>query len=412
MTSRRYCLASAKGGAGKTVIAASFAAFLAGLGKTVLLVDVDPATNGLTLLYLGEINKHKNLAKGKEACLLSGMFDSPPIVLERDIVHLPNKVDMLPSTFDFSNTNIALSADDFLIRLQCLLSDADGHYDFVFLDAQAGIDSVSRTAMRRDICDEVVLVAEYDPLSAAGLERMKGSMHEDLVYSRTWILLNKLLPDFVQSFSEFLEISKYLNPIPWDADVVRAYARRKIPLDVVDGNEFTLAIMQSLKRLLGDDTEAEINEWANNRAAAIRLPIQLQYRDAEKELKGLFVLKARLEKKAILSSFGHMASSVGPVLVVTFGILAAVSGFLPLTTHSVPSPGKRLFWQFLITACSVVVGLFITSTVLQVRRKNAETSLRESHSKRQIEVLEERLKKLEVLRRADLNTLIKHKRST
>jgi cellulose biosynthesis protein BcsQ len=49
---RIICLASAKGGSGKTVIASAFAQVLSGLNKKVLLIDTDGATNGLTLVNL------------------------------------------------------------------------------------------------------------------------------------------------------------------------------------------------------------------------------------------------------------------------------------------------------------------------------------------------------------------------
>ena len=63
MTAKVICFASAKGGSGKTVISASLAKFLAAVGKKVLLVDMDAATNGLSLLYLDElVNARKRLA--------------------------------------------------------------------------------------------------------------------------------------------------------------------------------------------------------------------------------------------------------------------------------------------------------------------------------------------------------------
>ena len=55
MSAKVLCFASAKGGSGKTVITATIGAFLSALGKRVLLVDADAATNGLTLLYIKEV---------------------------------------------------------------------------------------------------------------------------------------------------------------------------------------------------------------------------------------------------------------------------------------------------------------------------------------------------------------------
>ena len=103
-----YCLASAKGGSGKTVLCASFAAFLTELGKKVLMVDLDAATNGLTLLYLNEVNEHRDQFYAKEisenAILPKGLFDSRGLArgfANCDVVILPNKVHLLPATFRF-----------------------------------------------------------------------------------------------------------------------------------------------------------------------------------------------------------------------------------------------------------------------------------------------------------------------
>jgi len=62
MPAKIFCLASPKGGSGKTIITATLGAFLAGIGKKVLIIDADAATNGLTLFYLEEVTNQNKLA--------------------------------------------------------------------------------------------------------------------------------------------------------------------------------------------------------------------------------------------------------------------------------------------------------------------------------------------------------------
>ena len=82
MKAKIYCLASAKGGSGKTVLCASFAAFLAELGRKVLILDVDAATYGLTLLYLNEVNSRKEDGRSCQNNLLSkGLFDGGGLLM-------------------------------------------------------------------------------------------------------------------------------------------------------------------------------------------------------------------------------------------------------------------------------------------------------------------------------------------
>ncbi len=52
-----FCLASAKGGSGKTIIAANIASFLTDIGRKCLIIDCDAATHGMTLLYYNLDNR-------------------------------------------------------------------------------------------------------------------------------------------------------------------------------------------------------------------------------------------------------------------------------------------------------------------------------------------------------------------
>src|ERR1700734_2983203 len=59
-------------------------------------------------------------------------------------------------------------------RLRRTIEHAQNDYDYILLDAQAGSDHYAAVAMSKRVSDVVVLVAEYDPMSAAGIERLKG----------------------------------------------------------------------------------------------------------------------------------------------------------------------------------------------------------------------------------------------
>lgn len=404
MKNKIYCLASAKGGSGKTVLCASFAAFLAELGKKVLILDVDEATHGLTLLYLNEVSSRKEDSGFCQNNLLpKGLFDGEGFSWEKDVIQLPNNVHFVPATFSF-NIKERSSATDLHSMLISILDEAKQKYDYIFLDAQAGLDSYSQVAMSKDISHEVVIVSEYDPISAAGVERLKMIMRDDLLYVRTWILLNKMLPDFVNTFSDFMEISKYLTPIPWDPDVVRAYARRRLPLDLAYGNPFTLAIMQTLKRLLGPEASPEIDQWANGRASNIREPIEDQYRDAEKELKGLMERKVFLDKRIATRRLMWIMpfAMVVPIVLIALFLVYDRSGLF--------SYGKLNYVSKFVTATVTVLVGMLTVVFLYMTKlwdKSAERKVEESRFTRQLNIVEDKLKRLEVLRKADLETLIK-----
>lgn len=396
--SKVICLASAKGGSGKTVLTATFATFLAGIGKKTIMVDVDQATYGLTLLYLTEVKKHADRA-GNKGRRPRGLFDGLAQVKEGDVVKLKNEIDLIPATYDFREREEA-TIGELRAALQPLLMDLRRSYDFVFLDGQAGSSDLSRLAMSKDICDEVVIVSEYDPMSAAGVERLKGLLREELTYIRTWVLLNKMLPEFVKTFSDFLEVTKYLSPIPWDADVVRAYSRRRLALDMEYGNVYTLAVMQTLKGLLGEGIGSEIEEWAENRASNIRQPLEEQYRDAEMELEGLLKVKARDEEKRVMRRLRWVLASVVPLLG---GIGLLMMGKLDILTDWFGSYSEVV----IKIGIAFIIAITMILVITRFGMKTGESLIAKSRFDRQKAFLENRLKNLEVLREANLETLVK-----
>src|SRR4029078_3360392 len=93
-------------------------------------------------------------------------------------------------------------------------------FDFVLIDAQAGAAEMAQVAMSRKVADEVVIVSDYDPVSAAGVERLRAHLREDLTSERTSILLKQVLPE-TKSFAGFVEGERLLSPVAWHAEISR-----------------------------------------------------------------------------------------------------------------------------------------------------------------------------------------------
>ena len=280
------CLASSKGGSGKTTITATLGTFLSRVGKRVLLIDCDEGTHGLTLMYLREVNDFRKTAEGEISGVFERFHNLSPEAVKASIVKVSENLDLMPAKHSFAGARDDLKLGYFE-NLHIVLEYARHNYDYVFLDAQAGISDASRLAMSPQISDMVVLVSEYDPMSNAGVERMKAQLPSELDVSRTWVLLNKLLPEFVAKFSEFLSVARFLPPIPWTADVVRAYSRRKLALDFQGGNQFTLAVLAILRELLSEESVTDLEKWVERQAERLREPISEQIHDAEQLLEEL-----------------------------------------------------------------------------------------------------------------------------
>lgn len=397
MKAKVFCFASAKGGSGKTIITANIAAFLSNIGKKCLIIDCDAATHGMTLLYLAEVSNES----GRRS---KGLFDiaeseSSMDVIRESVVSLKNGVNLLPATYVFqANFDPEEKFDESM--LSHIVSSLREDYDYILLDAQAGSDKYSRLAMSKGVSDEVVIVSEYDPLSAAGIERLKQVAGDDLDYTRTWVLLNKMLPEFVDKFSEFLSVTKYLPPIPWNADVVRAYAGRKLALDVDKGNVYTLAVMRAIKALLGEEIVDQIDTWSEERTFAIKEPIERQYQNAEKELTFAIKSMQRLE-------FSKQRRKLLRTYVIVLPLI-----LIPYFLFKIVDMSKYLdFLGKFDTLALVISGMVLSLPLIRQLSARIFDSIETTESiryKRRIEVLEDQLKQLEALKSADLETIIKN----
>ncbi len=396
MTGIVYCMASPKGGSGKTTLAATFATLLGGAGFKVLLVDCDEATHGLSLLYLDEIAKEIKTADND----LFGVFDGGSRDRFRALEVSSENVLLVPATYKLGKHDHTTN-EEFRDRIVEIVKFGKQKFDFLFIDAQAGADEISQIVMESEISDEVIIVSEYDPMSTAGVERMKAIVGEGLSYDRTWILLNKLLPEFVSKFDEFFSVSKYLPPIPWTADAVRAYARRSLAINLDSPNQYTLAVLLSLKELIPNEHSVILDNWADEKASELRRPISTQYEQLEKKLAQLLEFRSQVLRRQGTRD-----------RIQTLALAGVVVSVLALVFD--------LFTNYSMNIASVYI--MITSGILFVSmgymlhtyfsRRNALSNNTNSRmidierTERQLAVVREQLKELELLKEANLDHLV------
>ena len=390
MTAKVFCFASAKGGSGKTSLAASFAKFICAIGKQCLIVDCDPATHGLTLLYLNEISEQATADA-------NGLFDLSTDrhvdfeILSNGIAGVENGVHLLPASYRFDATTYSNQPTTPL--LPRAIAALRPKYDVILLDAQAGCDDYARLAMSSEVSDEVVLVSEYDPLSAAGVEMMKRVIGDDLSHARTWILLNKILPEFVKNFGEFMSVTKYLPPIPWDANVVRSYAQRKLALELDQGNEFTLAVLQAARRLLGSSFGESIASWVGERAFALKAPLEEQILLARKELDQLTQDRRRNVRRRRMKAI----AVTGTLVYVALGLTL----YLPYSSFDMVQ-SELGFVTFALALTTGFAALFVTFW-----RGFSYDDKDEVLYVNQLAQLEQKFARLETLRDADDETIFR-----
>ncbi len=146
-------IGSGKGGVGKSLVAAGFAAAAAKAGKRVLLVDGDQNLGNLHVLF------------GVRPMLtLRGVIDGNAGIEELLVAVTPN-LHLLPAASGDDAVQ-GLSQTD-RARLQRIISGMYDDYDLVIVDAGAGLDSVVRCAAMRATALVVVALPEATSLTDA-----------------------------------------------------------------------------------------------------------------------------------------------------------------------------------------------------------------------------------------------------
>lgn len=286
------CFCSAKGGVGKTIISASFAKLLSNLGKKILLIDLDAATNGLTLFYLDKLIKFK---KSNHDAKISGIFEVKENA-EITPFEISKNIKMVPSAYVMQDNKVTMP-DNFENIITNLINNISADFDYIIFDTQAGAEEINKIAFKYS--NLVVIVSEFDPMSSEGIDRLKRLYSKELTYEKTLILFNKILPEFSDILGKFTTITKYLSPIHWDKEVMLSYSQRKLPIDMKSSNDYTLAVIKTAYSLLGSEIEVEINEWKKNREKSIKQPAFNELEVIEKEIseknKKLIQLEMKLK---------------------------------------------------------------------------------------------------------------------
>ncbi len=374
------CLASAKGGSGKTVLTANMAKFLSGLGKRVLIVDTDGATNGMTLLYLHRINAFFDEMKRKG--------QRPRGIFEEETMDTPTPcsvgqgVDLIPATF-YLRGPVLIEEEILHKTLAQVRSTFESEYDYIILDAQAGTGSVSRITI--SMADKVVIVTEFDPVSAEGVERMRAILLDEMPRERTYVLVNKILPEFSKAYRDFFSIYRFLSPVPFDADVIRAFAKRTLAVDTERGNLYTLAIMRTVSDLLGDEISDEIETWRAEKIALMRESEVKQLKRVEEEIDWLREREALTRYKLRVHELRGMQR-----------LLILVTGSLAFAMTGVFFAANVLSLDLATSIGLVVAALAVAVMILVfVRSKAKERALEmELVTERELQAFMERLEEL------------------
>ena len=154
--------ANQKGGVGKTTSAVNIAASVGILGKSVLLIDLDPQGN--TTSGVG-INK-KNL-KSTSYELLIDEIDAAQAIVETEFKNLS----VIPSNISLAGAEFDLyQVDNREYRLKKQLEAVKDNYDYIFIDCPPSLGMITVNALAA--ADAVIIPMQCEYYALEGLSQL------------------------------------------------------------------------------------------------------------------------------------------------------------------------------------------------------------------------------------------------
>lgn len=174
---RIISIVNQKGGVGKTTTAVNLGAYLAYLGKDVLLVDIDPQANATSGIGID----HKNIPHG----IYEAIIGHKPVY--EVIKHtLQDKYKVAPATMSLAGAGIELvGMDNREFRLGQILEPIKHEYDYVIIDGPPSLGLLTVNSLVA--ADDVLIPIQSEYYALEGLSQLletislvQANLKEDL----------------------------------------------------------------------------------------------------------------------------------------------------------------------------------------------------------------------------------------
>jgi len=173
---KTWVIANQKGGVGKTTTTVSVAGLLAGEGKRVLIVDLDPHAS-LTQ-YFNYNPDH--LESSLYNCFVAEQVSSESINQSIISTH-SNNLDLLPASVALATLDrAAVTKKGKGLKLKMILSEIADQYDYAVIDCPPLLGILMINALAA--CEQLIIPVQTEFLAIKGLERMLKTV--SMVYKK------------------------------------------------------------------------------------------------------------------------------------------------------------------------------------------------------------------------------------
>ena len=158
--------ANQKGGVGKTTTCVNVAAYIAAMGKRVLLIDLDPQGNATSGVGIEKTSSTKTIYN---------VIDGDAIIDEVIVSTEVPGLDFVPATIDLAGAEIDLvQMPNRENVIKNRLSRIKGRYDYIFIDCPPSLGLLTVNALTS--CNSIVIPIQCEFYALEGLTQLMNTI--------------------------------------------------------------------------------------------------------------------------------------------------------------------------------------------------------------------------------------------